>query len=77
MPRAMKRIDPECCKTGCVGWGYNHCWFGSVCCATESLKAYSNCVANGLDDAVVVQNMYVNQQQPMVNMTQQPLRKGY
>jgi hypothetical protein len=78
MPRGMKRIDPECFKTGCcVGWGYNHGWVGSVCCASESLKAFSNAVTNGVDDAVVVQNIYVNHQQPMMNMTQQPLRQGY
>ncbi len=73
MPHGMKIIDPECCKVGCcVGWGYNHFWHGSVCCATESVKAYSRSVTNGTDDAVVVQNIYLTQQ-PMMVMTQQPL----
>lgn len=67
MPDEMMQIDPDCCKIGCcLGWGYNHCWHGNVCCITDSLRTYSGVVTMGAD---VVS---VNSAQPM-----QPFNTGY
>lgn len=67
MPDEMSQIDPDCCKVGCcLGWGYNHCCHGNVCCITDSFRTYSNVVTLGAD---VVS---VNSGQPM-----EPFNRGY
>ena len=68
MPHQMQRIDPDCCKVACcVGYGYNHCCFGSVCCVTDSVAAFSKTVSLG-SDAMVIQNN---------NNMNQPFKQGY
>lgn len=67
MPKEMRAIDPEECKVGCcLGMGYNHCWHGSVCCITDSLRTYSEAM-NGSVEVVTV------------NTTRQmePFNRGY
>ncbi len=67
MPYHMTQIDPDCCKVGCcVGYGYNHCCWGNVCCITDSFRTYSGVVTMGSDV------MSVNSGQPM-----QPFNQGY
>lgn len=67
MPDEMTQIDPDCCKIGCcLGYGYNHCWHGNVCCITDSFRTYSGVVTMGADVVTV------NSAQPM-----QPFNTGY
>ncbi len=48
MPDEMTQIDPDCCKIGwCLGYGYNHCCWGNVCCVTDSFRTYSGVVTMG------------------------------
>lgn len=65
----MLQIDPECCKVGCcLGYGYNHCWWGNVLCITESLRTYSGVVTMG-GQVVSVNNMS-NTGQPLTVVNQ-------
>lgn len=62
-PPDLMAIDPECCHLcACDGLGYNCLYYGSICCAPESVRQWSAIRSGG---GMPVNTIIINNSAPI------------